>query len=437
MTSVVLRKVSLALLSFFLCFHISCFSALPADYKPTALYLTWQRDPTSTMTIQWISPIADQEDVIEYRKEIATPPPVEDQSQTPSNQAEKEPSWLSIQGSHHPLPENNPYLVHIVEIIRLDPNSAYQFRIGNSNAIYRFRTMPQELTEPFTFCAGGDAYHNSLELCIETNRQVALQDPRFVLVGGDLAYATPDQIGLPEDCKRWLEWLTAWTENMQTPSKFLIPLIVAIGNHEVKGRYDQTPEQAPFFYSLFAMPGAKGYNVLRFDQYLSIVILDSSHTHPINGEQTKWLAVELAKQRDILHRFAIYHVPAYPSVRSLRLKESCAIRCSWVPLFEKYGIHVAFESHDHAYKRTWPLLEGDISPFGVVYIGDGSWGAKPRIPKEAKKTSYLAKTAAKTQFIKVQISKKMREFWSITNDGVIIDHYIQYTNKPSDLSEKT
>ena len=72
----------------------------------------------------------------------------------------------------------------------------------------------------------------------------------------------------------------------------------------------------------------------------------------------------------------------------------------------------------------------------MVYIGDGSWGTKPRIPKDPKKTSYLAKTASKTQFTKVQISKKMREFWAITNNGTIIDHYIQFTNKPLDIEEE-
>jgi hypothetical protein len=139
------------------------------------------------------------------------------------------------------------------------------------------------------------------------------------------------------------------------------------------------------------------------------------------------------KSQNILHRFAIYHVPAFPSVRYFRNHENCSIRRHWVPLFEKYGLHAAFENHDHAYKRTHPLLDGARDPYGVVYFGDGSWGARPRIPKKARRTSYLAKTKSRRQYLLVTLTKTERLFQSKTLHDHIIDSYVQRVGQPNPL----
>jgi acid phosphatase type 7 len=404
-------------------FISNLFSEVPPDFNPHAIYLTWQQDPTKTMTIQWISNQDSADDEIEYKKheDIAAA----DTSKNPLNDA-----WNLASGTHHNLPEKCPHFVHVVELTNLLPNTVYTFRIGKSDKTYLFKTMPQDPIEPITFIVGGDTYQRQKQWFVETNKQAALQEPSFVLLGGDLAYAAPDKSGTPEDAERWLIWLKEWSDTMRTPKGYLIPLLVTIGNHEVKGRYSRTPDDALFFYALFATPGLQGYKALHFSSYLSLILLDSGHTHPIAGKQTEWLENELSKERNFLHRFAIYHVPAYPSVRGFRQPYSSLIRRHWLPLFEKYGVQVVFENHDHAYKRTYPLINGNVHPYGIVYLGDGSWGVKPRIPKKAQNSPYLAKTASSRQFIKVTLSKEEREFWSIADDGQIIDHYIQNVHRP-------
>ena len=52
------------------------------------------------------------------------------------------------------------------------------------------------------------------------------------------------------------------------------------------------------------------------------------------------------------------------------------------PIFLFFYLNVAFEHHNHAYKRTFPMKEGRIDPEGVIYMGDGSWGISPRKPKK-------------------------------------------------------
>lgn len=389
-------------------FFICCISSLTAA---DALYLTWQNDPTTTMTIQWLSDCNSQLNTIEIKK-----------------QGEQE--WKKAQGSHAALPYKAPHLVHTVEATGLEPDSVYVFRLPNDPQEHLFRTMPKDLAKPLQFAVGGDAYHDNGLPFEEMTKQVASKAPRFVLLGGDIAYSVKDKRQGDDKFERWLAFLQAWTKHMKAPDGCIIPILAAIGNHEVMGYYGETPEQAKFFYALFACPGPQGYKQLLFGKYLSICILDSNHTHPIGGEQTAWLADAMRKSYSLTHRFAIYHVPAYPSVRYFRMKESCAIRRHWVPLFERYSLHAAFENHEHAYKRTFELINDSEHPGGVVYIGDGSWGVKPRIPKKAGRTTYLAKTQSCRQFVLVEISNEKRSYQAITDAGEVIDTYSQKVEPP-------
>lgn len=384
---------------------------------PVSIYLTWQHNPESTMTVSWITSLEDKQDTVAYRQ--------------------GEEKWQPIQASHQQVPNNVPYLLHRIELTGLKADTTYQLRVGNYEKIYKFRTMPDSLDSPIRFVIGGDMYHDSLDILHETNRQAAKMSPMFVLVGGDIAYASDNLFNfLPrwghpwidrftgQKFNRWLEWIVAWKEDMVTPEGHLIPLLPAIGNHDVAGRFDQTPEQAPFFYALFPMPGLPGYNVLDFGQYMSIFLLDSGHTNPINGKQAIWLSTELWKRRHIPHKFALYHVPAYPSVHKMTNDVGAQIRKYWVPSFDAYRLTAAFENHEHAYKRTHPLLNNKIDPLGVVYMGDGGWGVnKPRKPRRVHEKWFLAKTDSVRHFLVMDVEQNKQTVKAVRYDGVEIDSF--------------
>ncbi len=387
---------------------IFCFSTLCAD---DIVYLTWQKDPTTTMTIQWLSDMKSPNDEVEVKRT-------------------QDSDWKKVTGSHKALPYDAPYFVHTVEASGLEPDSIYSFRLPLSQTVHQFRTMPKELTKPLRFAVGGDCYHDDGKECVEMIKKVASYSPAFVLLGGDIAYSVHTKKTTQDLFDRWLHFLTGWSSGMKDAQGCIIPIISAIGNHEVIGYYNQTPEQAKFFYALFPFPGPQGYNQLLFGKYMSICVLDSNHTHPIGGSQTEWLHDALRTAYSYTHRFAIYHVPAYPSVRYYGAKESAAIRRNWVPLFERYSLHAAFENHEHAYKRTYPLIDGSEMPDGVLYFGDGSWGVKPRIPKKASRTTYLAKTMSCRQFLLIELTNAARFYQSISIDGEVVDSYTQKVLPP-------
>jgi hypothetical protein len=376
-------------------------------FSADALYLTWQNDPTTTMTIQWLSDLKSTSDELEVKKQ-------------------GDEAWKKVQGQHKSLPYNAPHLIHTVEATNLEQDTVYCFRLPNEPQEYLFRTMPKDLSTPIRFAVGGDCYYeDDGAQCIETCKKVASKNPRFVLIGGDIAYSVHTKRSNDDKFERWLGFLQGWTRTMKDANGCLIPIIAAIGNHEVIGYYNQTPEQAKFFYTLFACPGPQGYKLLTFGKYLAISILDTNHTHPIHGEQTQWLKDAMRTSYSFTHRFAIYHVPAYPSVRYFGMRESASIRRNWVPLFERYSLHAAFENHEHAYKRTHTLVDGVEHPDGVVYFGDGSFGVKPRTPKKAARTAYLANTKGCRQFLVVDLTNEQRSYQAITPDDEVIDSFTQ------------
>lgn len=386
------------------------------DLAQETIYLTWQRTPSTTMTIQWISPYQEKEkqSTVVYR-------PRQDNGE-----------WLKAIGGNCPFPQAAQYLIHRMEISDLQPNTEYTFKLLPYEEEYHFLTAPEELKEDIRFVVGGDMYHDGIQLMAKTCQTAAETNPLFALIGGDIAYAVTNLP--PQKIERWIEWIKAWHANMVTPQGHLIPVIAAIGNHDIIGQYDQTPAQAAVFSALFPMPGNRIYNVLDFNSYLSIFILDSGHANPIAGQQTMWLSGALDERQQTLHRFAVYHVPAYPSVRHFQTKQSVAIRSSWVPLFEKGGIQMAFEHHDHAYKRTHPLLNNRIHPQGIVYLGDGGWGVEqPR--KFRSRRSYLAKFASVRHFIAVTLTPYQQSVKCINDQGQIMDEYTKPLKPKASIKE--
>ncbi len=376
----------------------ACSQAVSYGSGPHGIYLTWQGDPTTTMTVHWLSRGEAEVD------EIAWTPGGPDGSD----------AWRRATGTRHPLPHSDR-VVHTVELTGLDPDGDYRFRIEGGADVHAFRTMPADASEPITFIAGGDIYKETFDTTMYD--VAAAQDPMFAIIGGDIAYDN----GEPSRVGRWFRLLDAWNRHMVTSDGRLVPMVVAIGNHEVLGRYDQTPDKAPFFYSLFPWPGGTGCNVLDFGQYMSVIALDSAHTHPVAGAQTRWLQRTLAERVRMSHLFVVYHVAAYPSVRSYDGSVCRLIRKHWVPLFEQYGVDIVFENHEHAYKRTPLIRNGAVDPEGVLYLGDGAWGASLRSVHPPRETWYLDRAESIRHVIVVTIHGDERRFEAVDQYGEVFD----------------
>ncbi|MEY4939572.1 MAG: hypothetical protein RIQ93_1307, partial [Verrucomicrobiota bacterium] len=342
-------------------------------FEPTGFLLTWQRDPATTMTIDWHS--AEGLDVklvdaLSPAHHLPTKVPVFGRTRpaTLEYRALGETAWRKAEGRSFPFPfkedregslHRDGYshsfpaagrTIHRLELTGLAADTTFEFRFDDGGRNYRFRSMPKTLTREIRITAGGDI---GFGVWTERmNRIAASYDPDFALWGGDLAYCDGAQARLG----RWYDFFDSVKKSMITAEGRVIPVLAAVGNHEVQGGYykksddpKETEEArrlrvSPYYLTFFAMPGQPGYNVVDFGNYLSVILLDSGHLNPVDGAQAAWLDRTLAARVKVPHVFPSYHVPGFSTFRPLSDRGATAIRDNWVTLFEKYRLAVVFEN---------------------------------------------------------------------------------------------
>jgi hypothetical protein len=369
-------------------------------FQPNTLFLTWQSDPTTTMTVQWIGARGETADT---RVSYAA---IWDCC-----------SWQTQAVTARPYPRTD-LKVFRAELTHLAPGTDYLFRIGKHSPTYRFRTMPAKATNGIHFISGGDCGVNAHT--VSNNIQAACQDPMFAVIGGDLGYDNGRSVEIS------LAFLRNYSRHMIGRDGRLIPLIACIGNHEVDGRYNAPRAKAPFFYALFdGLYPQTGFASLDFGDYLSLILLDTNHTTPIGGAQADWLEKTLRARKDHPNVLVVNHVPAYPSYRNPvgvggREGTGEGNRKHWVPLFEKYRVPVVLEHHDHTFKRTKRLLGSLAHDNGVLYLGDGSWG-RLRTPKKPDKLAYLAASSRDYHLSLHRIQGEERFHLALDEHGRVMD----------------
>jgi len=372
----------------------------PNAFDPDTLFLTWQRDPCTTMTVQWIGTAADGAPV------------------TVSHRLGGPAKTVTPTAKPYPL---SAFTTFRAELTGLTPGTEYRFTLGPNSPAYYFRTMPAKLTNDFTFVSGGDCGTNLH--AVANNVIAAKQDPMFALIGGDLGYDNGRSTSTS------LTFVRNYAKTMIDSKRRLVPMVVGIGNHEVDGGYAKPRAKAPFFIALHdGLYTDTTYAALDFGDYLSLVILDTGHVSPIGGEQTSWLDRTLRDRVERPHVIVANHVPAYPSFRPADVVignrtagTGDGNRKHWVPLFEKYNVDAVLEHHDHTFKRTHPLLDGHVDrDRGILYLGDGSWG-KLRAPSKPENRPYLAHTSGSDHLPVHRLEGDKRFHMALEESGKILD----------------
>jgi 3',5'-cyclic AMP phosphodiesterase CpdA len=372
----------------FLLSLVLCLNACGQNTDVVGLYLTWQRAPATTMTINWVNVYEHTGETVWFRESGSK-------------------NWQSATGARHTVPPTT-LQVRRVELTGLKPDTEHDFVLGSKpgsepKGVRRFKTLPAKLDRPLRFVAGGDMMHNR-EFVDAMNKQAAALEPDFAVLGGDLAYAN----GV--DATRWFDWFQSWMQHAKLKNGRCIPMVVAIGNHEVKGGYNgKIPDDAPFFYGFFPLPDGRAYYALDVADYLSFILLDSGHTNAVDGPQKEWLGKTLAGRSDRRFLFPVYHFPAYGTAKSdsdglpCESKRAKEIRAHWIGQFESHGVSAVFEHDHHNYKRTHPLRRHQVDQKnGIVYLGDGAWGVNTRtVPDNAW---YLAKAEPRRHLFLVTLN---------------------------------
>ena len=413
-------------------------SPVPANLQPRdTLFLTWQRDPTTTITVQWVGPTAGAPTSVCVAPVLSV---ALGAARWLRGTAGNAAGWTTGEVRTGPF-GNTEVKVHRCELTGLTPGTEYLLQIGSRAPACRFRTMPAKATDTFTFVSGGDC--GTGPHAIGTNQIAAKQEPYFALIGGDLGYDNGTS------ARAAVQFLQNYSKHMVDPKGRLIPMVSCLGNHEVKGGYKGKRSDATYYLPLFdGLYADTTYAALDFGDYLSLILLDSGHVSAIGGDQTDWLAGALAEREGRSHLFVANHVPAYPSFRPATItpsgvggapgtpgvKEKAGgtgeeNRKHWCPLFEKYGVDAVLEHHDHTFKRTHPLIDGLVNKYGVPYLGDGSWG-QLRPPASPEKRPYLAAVGQAYHMTVHRLEGEQRHHVAVEESGKSADVFSTSGKRP-------
>ncbi|MBK1879851.1 purple acid phosphatase family protein [Pelagicoccus mobilis] len=362
------------------CFSVFVLFALgmgAAASEPLNLRVVWSEDPQHAAVVVWDSDELMADASLLYgttsrkigplgllKRKYANEAAQSESGLYPDREAKKPKKsaddWVSPGASA-------PLYYHQVKLENLEPSTVYFLAVKTENGIgreFHFKTAPED-GEAFKLIYGGDS-RTHIDVARRMNEWIAdlvVEDDSIIglLHGGDYA-DTPRR-------ELWIDWLDAYSRTTTKDGK-LLPIIPIIGNHDVIG-------ESPIFRQAYGYPGGTNdYYTCRLTPSIGILCLNTEIS--AEGNQRVFLQEELEslKEDEVKWQLAAFHKPAFPAI-----KKPSSAKVSWVPLFEEFDIDLVLESDGHCIKRTVPIRGDEESDDGIVYLGEGGYGAPQREPK--------------------------------------------------------
>ncbi len=231
---------------------------------------------------------------------------------------------------------------HTVEFTDLKPNTRYTYRVGdgtNWSEWIDFTTAASNF-EPFSFIYYGDAQNYIDSAVPRVFRQAFADRPqaKAIVNAGDL-------IDNANSEEQWGQWYKAGSFIDGQINNISVP-----GNHEYSGGLSQFwrpqfpyPDNGPGNAELKQTVYYVDYQGVRF------IALDSNYqsNSTLMAAQTAWLESVL-KENPNKWTVVTFHHPVYSTTGT---RNNPNVRNQWGPLFEKYGVDLVLQGHDHSYGR--------------------------------------------------------------------------------------
>jgi 3',5'-cyclic AMP phosphodiesterase CpdA len=365
--------------------------------RPDRIVTNWTAQPSTSFSVTWRTDTSVPAAFGEIVEAAAGPDFEKDSRRVPA-------------ATEAYATDAGPARAHSVTFRELKPGAEYLYRVGDGNDAWSewipFRTASAS-AEPFAFLYFGDAQNQILSSWSRVVRRAwqTAPDARLVIHAGDL-------INNYNRDSQWGEWheASSWLHRS-------VPAMPVPGNHE-HGRDDSgkrriTVNWRPqFTLPLNGVPGIEETCYFTDFQGVRFVALNSNEKQ---REQAEWLDRLLANNPN---RWTVvfFHHPIYSGARKRDNKE---LRELWQPVFDRGGVDLVLNGHDHVYART-RLLRADGKPGGAVYVVSVS-GAKMYGLDERP---VFARTLGRTQLFQViRVNGNVLSFEARTARGDIADSF--------------
>ncbi len=320
--------------------------------------------------------------------------------------------------------ENGAAHHHSLTFDGLEEDTLYAYRVKGGNTWsewFQFRT-PKAGFHPYDILYFGDAQN-----AVKSHFSRVIREAHSTLPRGSLMIHAGDLVnsrdGVHDD--EWGEWFDAggWLHGMTNQ-------LVAAGNHEyIEPEPDALRYLAPHWPVQFGTPdnGPEGMrDTVYFVDYQGVryIVLDSMAA--IQDEdnallQATWLE-EVLKANPARWTIVVHHHPVF----SVSLgRDNPSLRDHWQPLYEKYGVHLVLQGHDHTYGRGANLAEGTRARSegqGPVYVVSVA-GPKMYLVTEIAEQA-MERTAEDTQLFQViRFTNDRLSYESLTATGKLYDAF--------------
>lgn len=352
------------------------------------LHMTWQHDTATTLTVTWTTEATDLKAYVPHVLYAPATQTCDDGRYLPQIGQVATGSgskYIAVLGD-----AEVPMVAWTVELKGLQPETAYTLRAGTwaefvppkpsqpvppqgqtaspfkapeLSKVGSFRTAPLKgVRHPMPFVVAGDSRGGAAQILAGSPLYSKLPAITWFF-SGDM-----NTLGVQSEFNEWFE---AMAETLRQH-----PLMPVQGNHELF---------ADVFYNQFALPVMPGLPSdyaehawsLNFGN-LHFVGLDSNSDIACK-DQSAWLQNDLKAaqaDKDIDFTVVEFHHGTYSSSNH---GSTDYVQAIWVPLFEKYGVDLVLNGHDHNYERTVPILAGSktTADKGIVYVVAGGFFAPP------------------------------------------------------------
>ena len=319
---------------------------------------------------------------------------------------------------------------HSVVFENLKPNTLYAYRVGfaeNWSEWIQFKTA-NDTYSPTQFVYFGDAQNDILNHWSRVIRMAykTAPDASFVIHAGDLVDSAHKD-------NEWAQWFKAggfihsqWTA------------IPVVGNHEFQ-RFDGYEGTLPRRLSIqwrpqFTLPveenlDEKLHETVYSVEYQDILVLVLNSTGQLE-EQTEYIREKLTNS-DAKWKIVTNHHSVFSPAEGRDFEYA---RKVWKPMFEKYGVDLVLNGHDHTYARGHtPVKSQNVNESGIfktLYVTSVSGPKQYKIDKVKIKNyevdGYKSdKMGEETQFFQViNIDNNKLTYSAYTTLGDLYDRAI-------------
>ena len=264
-------------------------------------------------------------------------------------------------------------ILHKVELSGLTPDTGYVYRVGNDTDGYSaqgiFKTTGLA-SNKFTFiditdtqgttAADYNAWRRTLDKAL-----AKYPNASFTMLTGDL-------VDSGQSIRQWDMFANAARQELLN-----MPLVPVVGNHDAENFIGKA-SGVENFTERFDLPqitdtGAADGTVYSFDcENAHIAVMNTECGKNQLQQQADWLCSDMTKSNKLWKIVALHRGP-YGGMH-----DSSDIRRAWGPVFDKLGIDLVLQGHDHNYIRSFPMKNGMKvkNGKGTLYLVANTGGVK-------------------------------------------------------------